>query len=435
MQFIAMINTKRHLCMSNRKNNIFLNIPIYLWLFLFFSCTDLYIVSGIKVVYIFSIFLVIILFKRGRVIFGKENKFLLMWYASYFLAIGHVVSNSDFLTILIGQIVLIIIFFYFQGMKSIQMMDKIEKWFQTFLYFTVFVGVIQLLLYYCFGSVWGISHLDHGVMLPRMRGLTAEPDWYGLICAISFCYMIFNRIQKKIYHSKNLDGIITVVSFSMMIFSMTRAAWVGFAAGVIVFFIMFNDVKIKKIKRKIIKYTLFALPFILVIVFILAATNNPIFTKTITRLNPVLWLSTEHDGGAAGSRLMSITIMWDYFLRHPITGNGVGGMGMLSDNKTVLESFGFFAPINNGRGSANLILNCLFDTGIIGTLFFTLFIISVYKKLNSAYKYTRNLDLLKYIIIITVFLVDFQFNNGIRLTYVWIILGIACCYARLYKEL
>lgn len=420
--------------MNNRKSNIKLNIPTYLWLFLFFSCTDLYIVSGLKVVYIFSVFLALALFKRGKVVFGKESNFLLLWYVSYFLALGHIVSKSDFWTVIVGQLVLIIIFLFFSGIKSIQMMDKIEKWFQTFLYFTVFIGMVQLLLYYCLGSVWGISHIDHGVGLPRMRGLSAEPDWYGLICAISFFYMMFNRIQNKICYSKKIDRTIAVISFSMMILSMTRAAWVGFAAGIVLFFIIFNDQKINKIKRRIVKYTLFSLPVLVVIVFFLAATGNPIFIKIVTRLNPFLWLSTEHDGGAAGSRLMSITIMWDYFLRHPLTGNGVGGMGLLSQDTAILASFGFFTPVNNGRGSANLIINCLFDTGIIGTLLFLLFIVAIYKELKNVYRKTKNLNLLKYIIIITVLLIDFQFNNGIRLTYVWVVFGMASGYAKLNKR-
>lgn len=111
------------------------------------------------------------------------------------------------------------------------------------------------------------------------------------------------------------------------------------------------------------------------------------------------------------------------------------GMGFLTQDLTTLSSYGFNLGINNGRGGANIILGCLFDTGIIGTFFFIMFILHLYKDLNTAFKYSKNIDLLKYIILVTLLLIDFQFNNGIRMAYVWVILGLASGYAKFVKNI
>lgn len=401
--------------------------PVWLPLLLFFSCTDIYLISGVKLAYIFGIFAILSLLTT-KIKLTKKDFILFAWYASYYLSIGNVLSWSDFFAVAIGQAVLIAIYLFFANIKSHFLIRKCNYYFQLSLYLLVVIGAVQLTLYYLFGSTWGISHLTHGVGLPRVSGLSLEPDWYGVICMMASIYMVFNIIKNKRVFSKGLDWLICLISIGMLLFCLTRAAWVGFAAAIAAFIFL----KMRKndcfAKRKLLSYGITAFIILAVTLALLSGTGSDITTKLLQRLDISQWMT--NDGGAAGSRTSAIEIMLIYFAKHPLVGNGVGGMGYISTNTSLLASLGYNYEINTGRGNANLIANCLFETGIVGTLIFLVFIFVSLKDMYIDYKKSGDLAQLVFFLLTIALLVDFQFNNGIRMLYVWIILGLSSSLSR-----
>lgn len=357
--------------------------------------------------------------------------FLLLWFASYFLSIGHIVSWSDFIIVVIGQLVLFVIYLYFSGIRTVDRLERIDYIFQLSLYCMVVLGVIQLALYYVIGSTWGISHISHGVGLPRSAALCLEPDWYGVICMMAMLFMLMNITNKERFFGKKIDHVVLLISGVALILNLTRAAWVG-AIGAVLFVLFIGSGKIgSKMRRRIVRVIILAIPLVFVTGLVLSYASPDLFAKLVTRLNVKLWNS--NDGGAIGSRTAAINVMLHYFRLHPFTGNGVGGMGEISSNSTLLKMLGYDYQINAGRGSANIIITNLFDVGIFGTLFLIAFFIVVFKKGIATYKKTGEYKLLTYIVVLIGLLVDFQFNNGLRQAYVWIILGIILSYTKLEK--
>ncbi len=397
------------------------NIPLHVILLLFFSCTDIYLISGVKVTYVFTIPLILLVLKRFDRI-RKVDLYLVLWYASYFLSYGHIVSFKDFVTVLIGQFVLFIIYIYFSNINDCKYAEMLFAFFEKVLYLMVYIGALQLILFYLVGSSWGISHVSHGVGLPRTSALCREPDWYGVICMMAMIIMLLNVLYNRIVFNRQFDICTLIASALSLLFSLTRAAWVGTVSVVlIILFIKMNN-KQSILKRKLVRMMFFIIPIITFATLFLLLTENPIFLKLMTRLDPRLW--TSNDGGAAGSRTASIEIMFHYIQMHPLTGNGVGGMGEISSNTSILSSLGYNYEINAGRGNANVIITNLFDVGIIGTLFFILYFFNTIKMAIKSFKLYSNYYVYVCLLLLIGLLVDFQFNNGIRQAYVWIILGL-----------
>lgn len=406
-------------------------IPFYLTLVLILACTDLYLVSGIKWVYVFAVPMVFVLWGRGLRL-DRRDYFLVAWFASYFLSIGHIISLSDFVIVTAGQLVLFVIYFYFESINSSDRIHKCFYWLQIALYAMVALGAVQLLLYYLFGSTWGISHVTHGVGLPRMSALCTEPDWYGVLCMLSFFFMGANKIEKRIVIHRVIDWIILGLTVIMLLLCLTRASWVGAAAGVLILFVLRLGDRGKQLRGKLLRYALYCIPAVLLAFAALYFSGSEMFQKLITRLDFTKWLS--NDGGAADSRSYAISVMLHYIELHPFTGNGAGSMGMISANKELLASLGYPYEINTGRGNANILITNLFDVGIIGTSFLVIYFILLIKDLVRTYKTTGSIYALICLMCMVGLLVDFQFNNGLRQAYVWILMGLGAAVIRINKQ-
>lgn len=408
-----------------------IDIPLSVFFLILFSCTDIYLVSGVKMAYVFCIPIAIKLIKRN-VRLEKKDGFLLLWYLSYFLSADHIISMADFWVVLIGQLVLFVIYFYFGSIRNYKTIQKCTYWFQKSLYLMVVIGSVQLVLYYAVGSTWGISHVTHGVGLPRMSGLSREPDWYGVICMMAFIFMAINILSHKYFWSKKIDIAVAIVALLMLILSLTRAAWVGLFSSICIFLTLKTQKRFSQVlKKRFKKYLFIIVPCAVIGCFGLYISGNPAFLKLMQRLNVFQWAS--NDGGAANSRSYAIGVMLYYFKQHPFTGNGVGSMNAIASNKTLLASLGYMYEINAGRGNANIIVTNLFDVGIFGTICLGMFFVLQIKEMIADYKKNQNTMQLAYLMILVGLLVDFQFNNGLRFPYVWIILGLSTALSRIDK--
>ena len=62
-----------------------------------------------------------------------------------------------------------------------------------------------------------------------------------------------------------------------------------------------------------------------------------------------------------------------------------------------------------------------------------MFFVLQIKEMIVDYKKNQNTMQLAYLMILVGLLVDFQFNNGLRFPYVWIILGLSTALSRINK--
>jgi len=399
------------------------SLPIYVQLLIIFACTDIYIVSGIKAVYLFVIPTFIYLVHElmyEPILRFNGSIFLVLWYASYFLSALHLVSPSDFVIVLVGQAALFTVCGLFSHMKSDGTINRAERLFQYVLCAMVVIGCIQLILYYSVGSTWGISHVNHGVGMPRMCGLSREPDWYGLLCTVCSLYLIFLKLEGKSLMGQVQDSVMLGIAVTMLVLSLVRAAWVGFGVGVFVLsFCRIDSAAKRRLSRGIVKLLAIG---VVIIVFSSVAFPKQL-AAILTRLDIRQWVTA--DGGASNTRIDAMEIAITYFRRHPFTGNGVGGLNAITGDSDLLASMGYIYEVNAGRGGANIVVTSLFDVGIIGTIFLMAFVVRLLRELFNAYKHTGDIKFFEYFIILVALLVDFQFNNGMRQTYVWAIIGIA----------
>jgi len=71
------------------------------------------------------------------------------------------------------------------------------------------------------------------------------------------------------------------------------------------------------------------------------------------------------------------------------------------------------------------LLGNLFDVGIFGTLFLFLYFLNIIRALLNFSKRYDEIECIKYVVIILGLIAGFMFENGIRQTYVWVLLGLA----------
>jgi hypothetical protein len=336
---------------------------------------------------------------------------------------------SDFIEIVIGQLVLFVLY---KGTVIISTKQRISNYEYYFLFGCVIVmliGLAQFAMYFLFGSNWGTIPPTPYVPFPRPFSLTLEPDWYGFVCMILSLLLIYKLVDIKPFFSVRIDFFLAILSISGMILSMARASLLGFIVGLLLYLFGLKESK----KRKVLfKYLLMFAILLLIVAIILLLVKPQTILSILKRIN--IMESMKYDGGAANTRIYSIEIMWKYFLYHPLIGNGVGGMNYISNNATLLRNMGYHYTINKGSGNANIILVNLFDVGISGTIAIFLFFFSFMRKLRLAYITSKDNMCLLYFCLFAAILVVFQFNNGIRLSYIWILIGFAMKRSELSYE-
>lgn len=395
----------------------------YFVLLLFFSFFDTYISIGGFTVKLFYLFAIPSLLHSLFIVLAKKVEHIdilvVLWICSSFLAFGHIISLSDMITCVIGEIVLLLIFVDFQyfcqkySITHRQIIRFLKICFALF----GFIGIFQFLLYVILGVEFGISHVS-SLGFPRPRSVFLEPDWFGFYMMFGSLLFLLEIIKtKKANNIKDIAGFfICLVS---LLLSMARAAWVGFGVSVIASFFVLNQ----KAKRRLVKLVICCIVFALLVLLFMSACNTRYFASFLRRLDFLSW--SKNDGGAFDTRSYSISIMIQFIQQHPFTGNGSGSMNYISSNSQLLFSLGYYYEINAGRGNANLILATLFDVGIIGFIPFLGILLELLRKSFNLCKLEKKNVL--YVFVFASFigmLVDFQFNNGIRFASVWLLFGL-----------
>lgn len=409
-------------CVDSKQNA---SISTILSLMLFFACTDFLIPDiRIKIVYIVE-FVIILIYIRQDFTFRikKTNIWVVLWFASYFLSVGHIVSIQDFTRVLFGQCVLFVISYLVYAISSDT--GKGEYYISVFAKSALCIasiGIVQVILFYTVGSTWGISHQNSIYGLARPRSFTAEPDWYGLVCGIATIYYFISYCENRSALNRKKDLKAVLISTFGLAISFTRAAWLSTTIAILVYLVFGRANTNKKIK--IISYIVAIGMVLITIVFIV---SPDVYSKILKRASVINGTKTSYDGGAWISRMYSLNIAMYYIKQHPYTGNGAGGLRYITGTLSILNKFGIerLDMVNNGSGNANIIITNIFDVGIFGTLFLVTYFVIIIFKLIRKYRYSNNTLCIINALWILLCFIDYQFNNGLRQPYLWIMFGFA----------
>ncbi|MGV2623094.1 UNVERIFIED_CONTAM: O-antigen ligase family protein [Halobacillus marinus] len=349
-----------------------------------------------------------------------------LWVGSYFLSYFHVLNYTDFWTVVIGQLFLNLFFFL-----SVQVIyDKGEPFFQKIVKYSILsgvivaaVGLLQMAGFFV-GLDIGISHYEH-IGIPRPSSFAHEPDWYGLFCGYAAAWLLVLYLYNHTaLFSQWFIRISLVLTCLGVLVSMARAAILALAvAGLFLFFVTKG--------KRLVRFTILTAIGGMILAGGVFVTHPEIGTSVYQRMNPLT--SLETDSGAADSRVASIQMMVDHIVLHPIVGNGSGGMAELSQMQEMRDKYIHGGELNEGKGNANIFLTVLFDTGVIGLVIFLLIIGRLVQMMREMYS-KQDFIPLGLAAASVVILVDFNFNNGFRMGFVWFHLAMIAAYYMLYKR-
>lgn len=350
-----------------------------------------------------------------------------VWVLSFFLAYPHLLSPKDFWVLVIGQVFLN--FFYYVIVQTLA--TKGASFYDKVLRFTVLsslivaaYGILEWISFFIFGVDIGIGHYE-SIGIPRPSSFAHEPDWYGLFCAYGGIWFFVWYLRKdNRFFSQRFVLFGLAACFLGVFISMARASMVSLAVAILFLYIVTRDKKI----IKLIAMTILAFVLLMASLFVV---NPSIAENIMERLNPST--STATDSGATDSRMASIQLMLDYIPLHPYVGNGSGGMAMLTQSEELRAKYIYGGEMNEGKGNANIFLTFMFDTGMIGTFIFILILMRIVH-LHKAVFSRRDDVALGLACASILLLVDFNFNNGFRMGFVWFHLALVAAYYLLMKR-
>ena len=108
-------------------------------------------------------------------------------------------------------------------------------------------------------------------------------------------------------------------------------------------------------------------------------------------------------------------------------------MAELSMRDDIRQEYIYGGELNAGKGNANLFLTVLFDTGIIGLAIFLLILGRITWMILSVYD-KSNFIPLGFLAASLFILVDFNFNNGFRMGFVWFHAALITSYFLLIRK-
>lgn len=332
---------------------------------------------------------------------------LLVYWSTGWLALifGCVISMNDFIRTMLGQIVLILFYvaIYNYILKKTYVLKIIFSILILLGITCITLGVIQILAYWLVGSNIGIHHVEH-LGFPRPSSIFSEPDWFGLY--MGYCVLLSFTLtgKRKIFY---------ITLFVIGIFISGARAPMFALLGVFLIWLFFARISF----RLRLGVPILALIFSVLIIVVLP---EPIQN----RFNPFVSLSV--DGGAADSRLYTMMLTYDYFLLNPLVGNGMGGLGEITEWDELRKEYASGGEFNTGRGGSNILLSTLFDVGLIGALPFFLFILLLIRR--SIILISRDNFSFALAAGVIFILMECMINNIFRYTLVWLHLAMFSVY-------
>ena len=246
-----------------------------------------------------------------------------------------------------------------------------------------------------------------GVPWPRPAGFMTEAVWAALVAATGFALAFVVRQDHP-----RLAAVSMTLHIATLGLVGSRAALLGIAAGLLVcgLFVWRRHATPLRL--------IVAAATVLVAGLVLAVAAPGVLARFDPRL--VIGGQSGADGGSAQSRAVVYQLVADELPSHLPLGAGAGSLNKLTTDPAVRDRYIDGGQLNSGRGSTNFFLGYTFDFGYLGAvLAVTLTVLIGVLALKAA---TIHAGLSAFLA--TMYLVDFQFNNGFRFGFVHVLLGV-----------
>lgn len=222
----------------------------------------------------------------------------------------------------------------------------------------------------------------------RIYGLVGNPNELAIFTGLSF--MFFYHC-KRFYEfiPKNLINIILFLNAAIFILTYSRGTWIGFGISAIVYLILTRN---KKLMVDLIKYPIIALIFFVLPINLLTnyIESTSYGTEKIEKIQQfdvegksgffdrmgTTFSDDTLEGSQNTGRLFIVQRGLQIFKDNPLIGTGFGTYGdsaSLSYSSPIYEEYG----INFKFFSDNQYIQVIAQTGVVGVLLFSVFLLSI----------------------------------------------------------
>lgn len=349
--------------------------------------------------------------RHERPYFPNGWGWALLWIVTFFFAWPVIISRTQFFIELLGSSYLLLL-----QIVTVDVIVRYRLFAQAvnFLTYSAIMVTVSGIIQYVLVPVHIFPMNTYGGFV-RPYGLMREPDWYGVVAGMTVLLTIHRRLLFSRAHYRIILGL---AMFGLLA-SLSRASWLAFAVGVLI--LATRPGPDRHEVRMLLKTGGIAA---MVGLAAMAALDPNLLIKLLGRLTP---LST---GAAAvshilavqawASRLGSLRLMWALLRQHPWFGNGAGVMGRLTLQSAIDRLYAGGGSLNTGRAATNVFLSQAASVGIVGVIPFTVwFLKGVFQGMHRR----ATGPILG--AVLSICLIDFQFNSGTGFGFFWVLMGLA----------
>lgn len=385
-------------------------------------------IGGFTLRLIYLLEFIILFYILNEYLNGKLNKirflkgkYLVTWIFFIFLFIPNttiLLRNFGYAIWLILSVLLIIIFSTLIKDK-LQMNKILHYYILSFKYIAIF-GLIQFLF-----GLFGVDLLIkqwwiYGVF-PRINGFSYEPSYYGSYLIIGWLLLLYLRFNSSFFQNKYKITFF-IITISLILSSSRMTILVMLISFYFLIFIPFvKKIIIGKINKKYITKVIFFFIFLICMVSVIILFWNDIYFL----FNGLGIFGTPSH--SSGTRIKEMIDTFMIFLNSPIIGYSLGGLPL-----AIAELRGYHISTQleakNFEGM-NIFIEVLAASGIIGYIFFILFIFLLFNTAKNTAKKLKYISCYNYIIIKALsFSLFWEFfilsmNQNILRPYLWVLIG------------
>ena len=262
----------------------------------------------------------------------------------------------------------------------------------------ILVGAYQFVSQQATSKLW-LSAAEKGIST-RSFAFFGSPNVLGAVLAI------VALISAGIYFSEKNKcmAVVSILAIIVTIFTFSRSAWLGLAAGILVVLVIKNWELV-----------------LLSPIALLALFSSQVRTRILTVFTPSYWFDSSLDG-----RLWSLNNGVNLLSKYPLFGTGPGTYGgQLAMN---YASPVYLQGIQNGYVALyftdNQWLQLIVQTGIIGIILFVLFVVEMFCHLISQYNKKQDVIILAILGSFVAFMVTGFFGNVLEFGAISVFMGI-----------
>lgn len=272
---------------------------------------------------------------------------------------------------------------------------------------TVAYGIICFYSNLIFGSEFGVTVGQYGD-IPATYGLQFEANILGSYSGALSVMMLVTYLYDR--RRRFLAGF--ALAFAGMAISLSRGALGATLIGLLVVavFSVRKGLLTRKLLLSITQATVCAL--ILVLPAVLSQYTERFSTVDIS--DPTSDPNTL-------TRVVQVGSALDEVLKHPVWGGGTSSFQLAFD----WQSFG--AEWEDQGWIANTEMRVLHDTGLVGLVVFSAFLVSLYRRSRKVLKFGSNPELVALLASAVVYCIAFQATEGTILAFTWVHLGLIGC--------